>query len=155
MTIKGQAPERGQSGKILTRSSTPGSSIGFSRQTVGASTSFAIAAGATSNLTATTVVYELGIPTTLLTNQNIKSWDDTVVWQFFNIFVDNDNDFNYKIGNGSSLSADQKLVTIQTQIDAITPITNTSSTVNFQFKNGGSSSHTLYVYVKSKYIIIG
>lgn len=155
MSITGQAPERGQSGAFLNRRSTPGEAVNFVRQTGTGTTSFSIASGATNGLTATFTVNDTSVPTASIGSENLKTWDETVIWPYFNFFVDTNNDFNYQIGTGASLSSEQKNLIIVSQVNMITPVTGKSATVTFLFKNNGASSHTLYVQATSKYIIIG
>lgn len=155
MSIAGQAPEPGQSGATLNKNSTPGQSIGFARQTNTGFASFTITSGSTTGVNANIDIYDNTIPVASRGAQNLKSWNDTIIWQYFNIFIDNDNDFNYQIGTGTSLSSEQKLVHITSQQPMITPVSGHSATVTFQFRNTGASSHTVYFYQKAKYIITG
>lgn len=155
MAIDGQAPERALSGQTLTKASTPGQNIGFALQTSTGTATLTIASGATSGLTATFTINDTSVPTVSIGSENLKTWDETIVWPYFNFFIDTNNDFNYQIGTGASLSSEQKNVIIVSQVNMITPVSGKSATVTFLFKNNGASSHTVYVQATSKYIIIG
>ncbi len=149
----GQRPEKGQSGAVLNRSSTPGGRVNFVYPSTEGTASVTIAAGASSSITVTTRIYDPSVPTVNQTSENLVPWSESVCWQFFDIYIDTDSNSTYQMGNGSALSADQKLVKIGVQYHSITPFTARSDTVVMRFFNDGASSHTVYLHNRTKIII--
>lgn len=150
----GQAPERGQSGSTLNKGSTPGSRVNFIGSTSIGTGTLVLSAGGTGGITANTSIWDPLLPTSARNNNNLKSWNDAVVWSYFDIFVDVDNNFNYEFGGGASLSSGQKNITMS-KFQNISPVVNKTHTVNFFFKNNDSSEHTIYFYLGGKYAITG
>lgn len=154
MSQLGQSPEKAQSGSFLHAGSTPGSKIAYIDNIAIGSAILALTAGGHGTISADIDIYDPAIPEALRTDENIKSWYNAAVWPYFDIFVDNDANFNYFVGAGGSLSADQTLVKYQ-WVNLITPTDGKTHTLYMTFYNGGASPHTIYFYVGAKYVITG
>lgn len=151
--VNGHRPERGQSGSFLNKASAPGSRVNFVLPSTEGFTSGVIPAGGTLGIASNTIVYDLSVPSANQTSQNVLPWNQAVCWQYYDIYIDNDNDFNYIISTGSSLSADQLLVQIRVQVQHITPVSGRTDTVSFRIYNGGASPHTIYYHRRTKIVI--
>lgn len=152
MGIQGQAPERGQSGSFITQASISGKKVDFILPTTQGTASGSIASGGTLSITAATTLYDLSVPAASRTSENVYPWANCAVWPYFNIFIDNDNDFNYKFASGASLSSGQKNILVSI-VPAITPLSGYSNTITLMFKNFDTSSHTIYFHFTVKYVI--
>ena len=77
---------------------------------------------------------------------------------YYNVYVDTDSDGNYFWPDGASMSAGQKKIQISLINKAASNVYSGSSlysaTNGMLFYNGDSSSHTIYLYIRYKYIIL-
>lgn len=150
-----QAPRRAEDGSFLHAASVTGRKVDFILPTQSSSSvSFALPAGTSTSLGLNAVLYDPLLPTAQRTSQNIITPSNCIVWWYVDFWVDTDNDFNYELAIGTSLSAEQQLVYIRTQWDELTPVTGSSQRRIYQFVNGGASSHTIYLRAQARYIIL-
>jgi hypothetical protein len=160
MSQLGQAPEPAQSGAFLQQESVGGTKVDFISSTVNAATtggvafaSIAVPAGTAVNIAIDATLYDPLIPVADRTSANIIDTSKCQVFYYLDFFVDTDNDFNYELAVGPSLSADQLQVYARGQWDEKTPLVGTSQRRIMQLANGGASSHTVYIHSYVKYIL--
>lgn len=154
MSQLGQSPEKGQAGAFLHAGSTAGSKIAYIDNIAIGFASATLPAGSHATIGTDIDIYDPLIPVALRTDENIKQWYAAAVWPYFDIFIDNDANFNYFLGAGSSLSADQALVK-GIPLNLITPTNGKTHTIYMTFYNEGASQHIVYFYVGAKYVITG
>lgn len=152
MAIEGQAPEPGQSGAFLTPGSTSGTRVDFIDQTSIGSVSFTVSASGFVIVQADILIWDPSVPSVLRNDETLKTWSESLVWPFFDIFVDV-NSLDHEYGVGSALTSAQKNILVG-PLNLITPDVGVSQTVSMMIKNFDTSPHTLFLYLGSKYVII-
>ncbi len=150
--IEGQAPEPGQDGGFLTRHSTSGTKVDFVDQTTVGFVQFTLGSGLVACVNAEVLIYDPTLPNVEQNQQVLKSWNQSLVWPFFDIFIDTNN-LAHQYGVGSSLTSAQKNILVGC-LDLKTPSSDVSAAVSVTIKNFDSSSHIIYFYLSSKYIIL-
>lgn len=144
--MQGQAPERGQAGNFLHRSSVPGQKVAFVEDSTVASGSLVVPAGGSAS-----VVVNL----TLSFDGLIKESDQAVAWVYDNIFVDTNNDFNFELDDGPSLSSGQLKVGLRGPRKVLTPPVGKTHQTIYAFSNTDASPHTVYITAQYKYVVTG
>lgn len=151
-----QLPKPAEHGRFLQQSSVGGTKVDFILE-AGLNTlssSFVIAAGSTADVGISAVLYDPAIPEDDRTTENIIPTGDCIGLWYIDFWVDTDNDFNYALVYGSSLSADQQLVGFDTSWDERTPATGLTQRRIYRFFNNGASPHTVYLRAKYRFMIL-
>lgn len=153
--LRGQKPERGQSGAVLNKQTLSGKKLITFASTNFGSSSLTQSGSSTvkSSLSLNIIIWDLTIPTGLRTANNVMPWDEVLVVPFWDVYVDVDVDADYRWPDGPSLSDDQKRLEIEFG-DRITPSTGASQTSYLAFRNYGSSEHTIYIKAGAKYLLL-
>lgn len=156
--IKGQSFRPAESARFLHQDSVTGQKINFIQQTSYASASFSLSSGAYQTVSSNLALWPTDIPTASKDASNIIQPDNCIAWVYTNVYIDTDSDGTYFWPDGSALSAGQKKVQISHINKAATNVYSGSSlysaTNGFLFYNGDSGSHTIYLYIRYKYIIL-
>lgn len=151
--INSQSPDMPRSGQSLQPESTGGSRIDFIQQTDIGSTSVTISSGGAGTITVSVILYPEDMPEESKTSTNFLANDKVLVWPFFNIFIDTNEDAGYFWATGSSLTNEQKNIEIS-NIEHITPYSDASHTVSFLFTNYGADTHTVYFHIGAKFVFL-
>lgn len=156
MSQLGQAPERGQSGSFLNKGSVYGPRVNFVSQSSTGTASFTIAANSPWTVQSVLRAFDPSLTDAQQTDDMVIDPSKIQNWDAADIYIDNDNDSNYYIGWGASLSSGQTKVTMGS-FDQITPEdTSTgnpySAETTYLFYNNDGSSHVVYIHLTGRFI---
>lgn len=116
------------------------------------STSFTMLANSTQGITVNGIFHDRYLQSSQQTDANVKPWNRLFFDPSFDIYVGTNNDENYRLGTGSSLSLSQ-LSIIFYHYDNITPREGASTRTNVWFWNQSGDSHTVYFNIRGKIIL--
>lgn len=86
---------------------------------------------------------------------NIVSPTDIMAWNYFNAYIDTDNDNDYDLAAGTSLSAAQKNILTVADYQPGSWSGTYSHKRIYRFRNKDSSTHVMYGYAVWRYMVIG
>lgn len=156
--VKGQNQQPAQDGSFLHKSSVGGQKINFILPSSVASASFTLSAGGYQALVSNLSIWPENIADSARTDENLIQPNNVMAWAYTDIYVDNDADGTYYWPDGGSLSTGQQKIIVSWN-NKYSPNVYSgsklySSTNSWLFYNGDSSSHTIYIYIRWRYLLM-
>ncbi len=142
----GQAPRPAENARFLQQNSLAGSKIDYVQTSSVGYGTLVIPAGTAAAFNVQLSLYNNGDPI-----QPRVDFNDQISWFYMDFFIDNDLNLDYEYGVGGSLTAEQQKVVIS-KYEPLTHIVIPTQRTIYHITNFGSSSHTVYGYVLTKYI---
>jgi hypothetical protein len=152
--LAGQAPDKIRSGSSLIKSSTPGTRIDFLQQSTFGTGSITLTTGLVGAFRFNLTIYPPDLPTASQVSGLQIPQLSSLGFPMFDFFTDTNNDYNYEFSYGSSLTTEQKNMTIGGWFP-YGPLSGTSYANIMIVKNHGANTHTVYTNGLWKYLISG
>lgn len=151
MSKLSQLPDRAKNAAFLHQESVKGEKISFVQQSTVSSGSITLTTGQSGGFSIPAEFHTVQ-PPAIRDATTLIPFNQCIVWFYYDLFVDNNNDFNYEFDNGGLLTNAMRNIQLRER-NVLTQSSTNSHELIVSFFNNDTSTHTLYITVQAKFII--